>query len=555
MSYQVLARKYRPQRFDEVMGQEHITRTLKNAIEASRLHHAYLFTGVRGVGKTTVARILAKALNCTKVRGAEPCNECVNCKSITQGTNLDVQEIDGASNTGVDDVREIREKIKFLPSQSRYKIYVIDEVHMLSTSAFNALLKTLEEPPPHVIFIFATTEPTKIPATILSRCQRYDFKRITIPTLTESINRIAKEEGVVIEPDAALAIAFESEGSMRDAQSLFDQAVAFAGANIRYDDLKKMFGFMDRDELKGMLTAVIERDAARALSIVDNIFNMGASLVRLAEEMLFWINRALVYNTTSNPGFLKGIPSEDQEFIKDLAGKADKTVWEQMFRICYRQLEEMGRTRYPKMLAEMLVIELSGVRPVLPVDALVERIDAALASPVFKWDEQPIATAPVKRSAAPATRTAAGTIAKDASDMRTTKTIGPETWKKFMLWLKGEKPQLYSIVEHGVCDGFGAGNSITIQFMKGSIYADMLLENERKANLEEMVGKYFGGKYHIRCSFIDAHDCQKSREEKKREEKDSVRRLKEEALAHEMVKGAAVILEADVREIKVKGER
>ncbi len=229
MSYLVFARKWRPQFFSEVIGQKHVTKTLQNAISSERIGHAFLLTGSRGVGKTSVARILAKALNCKDGPATEPCNDCPACTGITNGSSVDVLEIDGASNTGVDDVRELRENARYLPAQSRRKIYIIDEVHMLSNSAFNALLKTLEEPPTHVVFIFATTEPHKIPETILSRCQRFDFRRIPLQEILNQLKKVVQKEGVQISEQSLLVLCREAEGSMRDAQSLLDQVISFAG--------------------------------------------------------------------------------------------------------------------------------------------------------------------------------------------------------------------------------------------------------------------------------------------------------------------------------------
>jgi len=239
MSYLVLARKWRPQLFEEVIGQRHITHTLQNAISQKRVAHAFLFTGARGVGKTSSARILAKALNCERGLRPNPCNECTTCQEITHGISMDVIEIDGASNRGIDEIRELRENVRYTPAKSRYKIYIIDEVHMLTKEAFNALLKTLEEPPPHIIFIFATTEPHKIPATILSRCQRYDFKRIPLREVVGSLKRIVEEERIQISQRGLLSIAQESEGSLRDAESLLDQVIAYAGKEIHDEDIEE----------------------------------------------------------------------------------------------------------------------------------------------------------------------------------------------------------------------------------------------------------------------------------------------------------------------------
>ncbi len=247
MEYIVTARKWRPLRFDEVIGQEHVTQTLKNAVRMNRIHHAYLFSGPRGVGKTTTARILARVVNCQNPIDAEPCNKCESCISILEGRSLDVIEIDGASNNSVDDVRTLRENAKYPPISGKYKIYIIDEVHMLSTSAFNALLKILEEPPSHLIFVFATTEPHKVLPTILSRCQRFEFHRMEINTIIEQISKIARSEGITIDDMSLYTLAKKADGSMRDAQSIFDQFVASAGKTIQYEKVKELLHIIDNE--------------------------------------------------------------------------------------------------------------------------------------------------------------------------------------------------------------------------------------------------------------------------------------------------------------------
>src|SRR5512139_2944372 len=277
-SYLVLARKWRPQLFEEVVGQQPITQTLQNAILKKRVAHAFLFTGARGVGKTSTARILAKALNCEKDLQTNPCNQCTNCQEITHGNSMDVIEIDGASNRGIDEIRELRENVRYTPAKSTYKIYIIDEVHMLTKEAFNALLKTLEEPPPHIIFIFATTEPHKIPATILSRCQRYDFKRIPFKEVIESLKRIMGEEGNEISPRGLLAIARESEGSLRDAQSLLDQVIAYSGTNIHDEDVAEVLGLIDRKMLSDTIEAIADKDVERCMKVIEQVYHFGYDL-------------------------------------------------------------------------------------------------------------------------------------------------------------------------------------------------------------------------------------------------------------------------------------
>jgi len=278
MEYLVLARKWRPQVFEDVLGQEHVGKTLKNAIRLGRVAHAYLFSGPRGVGKTSVARILAKALNCEKGPVEIPCNSCVNCREITEGSSMDVNEIDGASNRGIDEIRELRENVKFAPASSRYKIYIIDEVHMLTKEAFNALLKTLEEPPPHVIFVFATTETHKVPATILSRCQRFDFRRLSLRNITDNLRRIASMEGIRISDAGLTLIAEASEGSVRDAQSLFDQAISFAGTEIGDGEVEELLGTADRRFLFSLSEAVLARDAAACLRIIEEAYFAGLDM-------------------------------------------------------------------------------------------------------------------------------------------------------------------------------------------------------------------------------------------------------------------------------------
>ena len=249
MSYIVFARKWRPQNFDEVIGQEHVTKTLKNAFNSGRIAHAYIFSGPRGIGKTSTARILAKALNCQKDISTNPCNKCSTCSEIAKGTNLDVLEIDGASNRGIDEVRQLRENIKFSPTSSRYKIYIIDEVHMLTIEAFNALLKTLEEPPAHVKFIFATTQPHKVPSTILSRCQRFDFRRIPIVQIVQKLKEISKAEHIKIDEKVLVAIAKACEGSLRDAESILDQLTSYGRDTISLKDVSSVLGLIEQDVL------------------------------------------------------------------------------------------------------------------------------------------------------------------------------------------------------------------------------------------------------------------------------------------------------------------
>lgn len=300
MSYQVFARKYRPQTFAEVVGQEPITRTLANAVREGRVAQAYMFVGPRGIGKTSTARILAKALNCEKGPTPEPCGRCGACLEIAEGRCLDVIEIDGASNNGVDNIRDLREAAAYAPARCRFKIYLIDEVHMLSTGAFNALLKTLEEPPPHVKFIFATTEAQKVPPTITSRCQRFDLRRIPAADIAAHLTKIAGLEGVALEPAAAEAIARAAEGGLRDAESMLDQAVAFCGKTVTREGVLEIFGLTPREAVSGLVEAVLARDVARALEVVAAQAEAGKDLNRLAAEVTAYLRDLLVRGAVSD---------------------------------------------------------------------------------------------------------------------------------------------------------------------------------------------------------------------------------------------------------------
>jgi DNA polymerase III subunit gamma/tau len=294
VSYQVFARKYRPQVFDDVLGQDHVIRTLKNAIQQQRLAHAYLFVGPRGTGKTSTARILAKAVNCVQGPTVNPCGVCDSCREISQGISLDVLEIDGASNNSVDQIRELRDNVRFAP-RGKYKIYIIDEVHMLTSQAFNALLKTLEEPPSHVIFIFATTEPHKVLPTILSRCQRFDLRRIPALTIARHLEYIAGKEEVHLEPDAAAAIAVAAEGGLRDAESMLDQLVAFCGSTIEENQVLEVFGLTAEHVVANLTRAILSQSAADALTIVHQQAEAGKDLTKLLADLLSFFRNLLIY--------------------------------------------------------------------------------------------------------------------------------------------------------------------------------------------------------------------------------------------------------------------
>ena len=303
MSYEVFARKYRPQTFDDLVGQAHVSRTLKNAVAQNRLAHAYLFVGPRGIGKTSTARILAKSLNCVKGPTVTPCGECDNCREIAAGNSLDVIEIDGASNNSVEDVRQLRENVRYAPAKGRYKIYLIDEVHMLSPAAFNALLKTLEEPPEHVKFIFATTEPQKVLPTILSRCQRFDLHRIPANLIAKHLQFIAGKEKITLEPAAAHAIARGAEGGLRDAESMLDQLVAFCGEKISENDVLDVFGFTSEQTVVDLTGRILQGETADAINLLHQQSDAGKDMMRLMSDLIAYLRDLLVFK--AKPDALK----------------------------------------------------------------------------------------------------------------------------------------------------------------------------------------------------------------------------------------------------------
>ncbi len=381
MAYLVLARKYRPQRFDELVGQEHIARTLTNAIAQQRVHHAFLFTGARGVGKTSAARILAKSLCCAEGPTANPCGKCDFCREIAEGRSVDVMEIDGASNTGVDDVRTLREGARYMPTKGQRKIYIIDEVHMLSTSAFNALLKTLEEPPPHVIFIFATTEAHKIPTTILSRCQRYDFKLIPTVRLTEHLETILRNESIAAEPEAVRLIARQAGGSVRDALSLLDQVIAYVGAEtLTRAIVAEVLGVADRRVLVELAGAVLDRDAGAALRILARSADVGVDLGQLARAFLGFLRDLEVVGRVADAADLVDATPDELEEARALARKATAAAGGPgllgvLFDRWARAIDEAAKSQSPRLLFEMALVDLCQSEPLEPLGDLLERLE------------------------------------------------------------------------------------------------------------------------------------------------------------------------------------
>ncbi len=391
-SYLVLARKYRPGNFSEVVGQDHVVRTLRNSIVSGRVAHAFLFCGVRGVGKTTVARILAKSLNCSdrSPGEAEACNKCASCKEVTSGISVDVQEIDGASNTSVDNIREINENVKYPPVSSTYKIIIIDEVHMISINAFNALLKTLEEPPAHAKFIFATTESQKVPATITSRCQRFNFKTISMSDIVQGMARILKQEGIQADEEALALIAREAQGSFRDALSLLDQVIAFNPQAITRDEVVSILGLTGIDSLVRLMTAILAHDSAGSLSLVQELFQQGYDPEQFILDLLRYVRNLLVIRTVPSSARVEGMvdaPSSELQQMENLAGQATAEELHNLLSMLVRAEGEMRRSSNPWVALEMTALRMASAPNIVDLSKVISLMDSrieALPKPTVK---------------------------------------------------------------------------------------------------------------------------------------------------------------------------
>jgi DNA polymerase-3 subunit gamma/tau len=517
MSYLVLARKWRPQSFEDVSGQSHITRTLQNAIRAGRIAHAYLFTGVRGVGKTTAARILAKALNCAQGPTATPCNECVQCKEIIQGSCLDVIEIDGASNRGIDEVRQIIENVRYQPARCAFKIYIIDEVHQVTKDAFNALLKTLEEPPPSVKFILATTEPHRLPETILSRCQRFDFRRISLKEIVQRLGDICAREGLKISQGALIAVAREADGSMRDAQSLLEQVLSCFGTEQQAGEvdetmLQEVLGLAERRMLFDISESIIAGDGKRCLVLVAQAGEQGRDLTRLSKDLVEHFRNLMVARLCGqkNP---KNLADEERAELLDLPDQEVMALGSQAAEVSleilldYLELmaageDEIARAANPRFVLETLLLRLAMLPKMLPVSQLLERltqlenrlVSQAQATPVgMKPVLGPVATA-VGSNAVEATAVppSASTISQDKE----------QVWRAFVSYVGKEKKLLASHLESGSAVAI-TPESLTIGVVEKH-HLSYLQDIENMTLLRSFAKRFFSREMTIQLTQLDA---------------------------------------------------
>ncbi|MCB9507339.1 MAG: DNA polymerase III subunit gamma/tau [Myxococcales bacterium] len=417
MSYVVLARKWRPQTFADLTGQDHVATTLTNAIIQDRVPHALLFTGARGVGKTSSARILAMALNCATGPTPSPCGTCDACTEIQKGQSVDVLEIDGASNRGINEIRELRDGVRYAPNRDRFKIYIIDEVHMLTTEAFNALLKTLEEPPKHVVFIFATTEAQKIPVTILSRCQRFDFRRISHADIVRRLSEIAAAESLVVEPDALGLVARQAAGGMRDALSLMDQLIAFSGTTIRTSDAETILGAAERRRLFRLSQALVDRDIEAALQVVDELDAFGVDVAHFSMELVSHLRDLAIVAVARDPSTLVALTDAELSDARGQVARTDVSVLHRMFELMVDAAESIARSNHPRLLLEMALVRLTAIEPGVAIEALIARLEALAGGappPAGSGSGAPPAGGSGSRQTPPAVAGAAGASQQSA---------------------------------------------------------------------------------------------------------------------------------------------
>lgn len=542
MAYLVLARKWRPQLLSDLVGQEHVSQTLANAIRSGRIHHAFLFTGARGVGKTSAARILAKALNCEEGLSDQPCGQCSSCQEITSGQGLDVIEIDGASNTGVDDVRELRENIRYLPNKARYKIFIIDEVHMLSTSAFNALLKTLEEPPEHAKFIFATTEPHKIPITILSRCQRFDFRKIPLVKVTARLREIADAEELTISDRSLSLIARQGEGSMRDALSTFDQVLAFSGDHVEDNAVQTLLGMVDRRLLLETVEAILQHDSRRALESVRRVDQLGLSLKQFVRDLLEMFRGMVICKVVDEPAEMLDLVGDELKELQALAEEAILDDLQRVVTLLMKNQAELIHSSYPLLTLEMCLVRLATLAPTQDLSKLIAHIEtlerrlgsASLPKPANPTAQNPPEPPPPKKPEAP--------VATE------TDTKG---WQGLVELVKQNRPMLGSVLEYGRPVNMKPPN-LEVGYPKGSFMISQLQEQDILQDLEALAAEYFGSKVKLKIASVDIEksDIPKSLAETREEkETDRMRRLREDAVEHPALKSVQEIFNGKIKKV------
>jgi DNA polymerase III subunit gamma/tau len=508
-----LYRKWRSQSFDEVVGQEHVTQTLRNALREGRVAHAYLFAGPRGTGKTSSARILAKALNCSAPEAERPCNQCPTCIAITEGRMIDLIEIDAASNNGVDDIRELRDKVGFRPSEGRYKIYIIDEVHMLSNSAFNALLKTLEEPPPHARFVLATTEPHKIPATVLSRCQRFDFRRIPAPEIAGHLQHIVAAEGFQADYDALLAIARSAQGCMRDAVSLLDQMLSYGAESVTLQQVQQVLGAVNAQAVAELVDALAAKNLSQGLGLIHGLVTGGASLNEFCAQVVEHLRGIMMLQMTNDPGLLDDLPGESIQKLQQQAKQMPLPATLYAIKRFSEAIPELKGGYQPQLPLELALIEAVQGGPVAPV--VIQQVVQQVVQPPPSLDAAVSATPPAGTSAGAgkAGRGAKGAVNAAADGEAAAALPHPEPvkldaeaarrlqsrWKEFMAQIKAQcGPNLPAALQ-AVRDIAVSDQSVALAFGNNDFSRNMVAKPENLPSVTAILSTFLGHQVALEC--------------------------------------------------------